>query len=194
MLAPWKESYDKPRQHIKNLLISVLIKDRRGEDTEEKRQQCEEGSGVGVCSHKTRNAWSHQKLEDTGKICPKNLGKGADLLTSRFADHFWPVKNSCCCKCKLPIYGIWLWYAWCSSKESTCQCMRHKRLRFDPWVGNIPWSRKWQPTLVFLPRKFYGQSSLVGYSPWGCKELDTTEHLKNKAMFELIFPTQKCSL
>ena len=38
------------------------------------------------------------------------------------------------------------------------------------------WSRKWQPTLVFLPGKFYGQKSLAGYSPWGCTELDTTEH------------------
>ena len=34
-----------------------------------------------------------------------------------------------------------------------------------------------QPTPVFLPRKFHGQRSLVGYSPWGCKESDTTEQL-----------------
>ena len=32
-----------------------------------------------------------------------------------------------------------------------------------------------QPTPVFLPGEFHGQRSLVGYSPWGCKELDTTE-------------------
>ena len=38
-------------------------------------------------------------------------------------------------------------------------------LGFDPWVGKIPWSRKWQPTPVFLPGKFHGQRSLVGYSP-----------------------------
>ena len=30
---------------------------------------------------------------------------------------------------------------------------------------------------VFLPGEFHGQRSLVGYSPWGCKELDTTEQL-----------------
>ena len=41
----------------------------------------------------------------------------------------------------------------------------------------IPWGRKWQPTPVFLPGKFHGQKSLVGYSPWGCKELDTAEQL-----------------
>ena len=48
---------------------------------------------------------------------------------------------------------------------------------FDPWVGKIPWSRKWQPTPVFLPGKFHGQRSLVGCSPWGCKESYTTERL-----------------
>ena len=37
------------------------------------------------------------------------------------------------------------------------------------------WRRKWQPTPVFLPREFHGQRSLAGYSPWGCKELDTTD-------------------
>ena len=46
---------------------------------------------------------------------------------------------------------------------------------FDPWVGMIPWNRKWHPTPVFLPGKFHGQRSLVGYSPWGLKESDTTE-------------------
>ena len=52
-----------------------------------------------------------------------------------------------------------------------------KRLRFHPWVAKIPWSRKWHPTPVFLPRKFHGQKSLVGYSPWGHKASDTTERL-----------------
>ena len=37
----------------------------------------------------------------------------------------------------------------------------------DPWVGKIPWSRKWQPTPVFMPGKFHEQRSLTGYSPWG---------------------------
>ena len=36
--------------------------------------------------------------------------------------------------------------------------------------------RKWQPTPVFLPREFHGQRSLVGYSPWDCKESDTHTH------------------
>ena len=38
-----------------------------------------------------------------------------------------------------------------SGKESACQCRRHKRHGFDPWVGKIPWRRGWQPTPFFLP-------------------------------------------
>ena len=44
-------------------------------------------------------------------------------------------------------------------------------------MGKIPWRRKWQPTPVFLPEKSHGQRSLVGYSPKGCKESDTTQRL-----------------
>ena len=45
---------------------------------------------------------------------------------------------------------------------------------FDPWLGKIFWRRKWQPTPVLLPGEFHGLRSLVGYSPWSRKELDTT--------------------
>ena len=43
--------------------------------------------------------------------------------------------------------------------------------------GKDPWRRKWQLSPVFLPGKFYGERSLVGYSPWGHKLLDMTEQL-----------------
>ena len=46
---------------------------------------------------------------------------------------------------------------------------------FNPWVGKISWIRKWQPTPVLLPVKSHGWRNLVGYSPWGLKELDMTE-------------------
>ena len=46
-----------------------------------------------------------------------------------------------------------------------------------PWVSKMPWSRKWQPTLVVLPGKSRGQRSLAGYSPWGCREFDMAEGL-----------------
>ena len=60
-----------------------------------------------------------------------------------------------------------------SGKEFSCQGKRHK---FDLWVGKIPWSRKWQPSSVFLHGKFPGQRSLLGHSLWGHKEADMTEH------------------
>ena len=62
-----------------------------------------------------------------------------------------------------------------TSKEPACQYRRHKRHRFDPSFGKTPWETAWQPTPVFLPGESHGQGSLVGYSPWGCKELDTTK-------------------
>ena len=58
---------------------------------------------------------------------------------------------------------------WCSAgKEPACQCRRHKRRGFNPWVRKIPWRRAWQPTLVVLPGEFHGQRSLAGYSPCVC--------------------------
>ena len=62
-----------------------------------------------------------------------------------------------------------------SGKESACQC---RRCRFSPWVRNIPWRRKWQPTPVLLLGKSHGQRSLVGYSQWGHKRV--RQNLVNK--------------
>ena len=53
--------------------------------------------------------------------------------------------------------------------------LQHKSLRFDPWVRKMPWRKEWLPTPVFLPGEFHKQTSLEGYSPWGCKEVDMTE-------------------
>ena len=64
-------------------------------------------------------------------------------------------------------------------ERTPLQCKRHG---FNPWVGKIPWKRKWQPTPIFLPGKSHGQRSLVGHSPWGHKESDTTEQLNNETM------------
>ena len=56
-------------------------------------------------------------------------------------------------------------------------CFQFRRPGFDPWVGKIPWWRKWQPTSVLLPGEFHGQRSLVSPSPRGSKESDTIELL-----------------
>ena len=52
---------------------------------------------------------------------------------------------------------------------------------FDPWVGKIPWRRAWQPTPVFLPEEFHGQTSLAGCRPWDGKQSDMTEWLSTQA-------------
>ena len=62
---------------------------------------------------------------------------------------------------------------WHTGKEFACQCRRHKRHRFNPEIGKIPWSRKWQPTAVFLPGKFHEQWSLVGYIVHGVTKSQT---------------------
>ena len=63
-------------------------------------------------------------------------------------------------------------------KESACQSRSLRGCRLDPWVGKIPWRRKWQPTPVFLPAKSHGQRTLVGYRLWDLKDSDTTEVTK----------------
>ena len=65
---------------------------------------------------------------------------------------------------------------WLSGKESAYQCRRHE---FDLWVRKIPWRRKWQPILLFLPGNSHGQS-LVGYPPRGRKEQLSTVHTHSK--------------
>ena len=64
---------------------------------------------------------------------------------------------------------------WFSGQESVCQCRRPRRCGFSPWFVKIPWRRNWQPTPVFLPGKSHEQRSLMGYHPWGQKELDMTQ-------------------
>jgi len=74
----------------------------------------------------------------------------------------WTTKSSAIC-----LYGDWTPCCYsCSTVPEGVQ-----------GVGKIPWRRKWQPTPVLLPGKSHGQRSLLGYSPWGHKESDTTEWL-----------------
>jgi len=73
------------------------------------------------------------------------------------------------------IYAIYFLLGLCqylSRQKSACSA---GNMVFDPWVGKIPWRRKWQHTPVVLSGKSHGQRSLMGYSPWDPKESDTTE-------------------
>ena len=65
--------------------------------------------------------------------------------------------------------------------------------RFDPWFRKIPWRRAWQPTPVFLLGESHGQRSLVGYSPWGCKESDPTEVTAMPSYMQIVSTKQNDS-
>ena len=89
-----------------------------------------------------------------------------------------------------PLAHFWLLlcFLWASPVARRIRiCLQCGRPGFDPWVEKIPWRRKWQPTPVFLPGEFHGQRTLTGYSPWGCKESDTTEQLSRFLLCPLPF-------
>ena len=63
--------------------------------------------------------------------------------------------------------------------SQVAQTVKRLPTRQETWVQSLgredPQKRKWQLTLILLPGKSHGQKSLVGYSPWGRKELDVAE-------------------
>ena len=67
--------------------------------------------------------------------------------------------------------------------EPTSPACNTGGLGLIPGSGRFPWRRKWQPTPVFLHGESHGQRSLVGYSPWGRKELNMTQQLNNNKNF-----------
>ena len=83
---------------------------------------------------------------------------------------------------------------WLSGKQSTFQC---GRLGLHRWVRKIPWVRKWLPTPVFLPGKSQGQRTLAGYSLWGHRDWDTTQHAhthKRRQSLRMCYVTQQGGL
>ena len=72
-----------------------------------------------------------------------------------------------------------------SGKDPICQCRRHKRCGFDPWVGNTLWRRAWQPTLAFLPGEFHG---------WGAWWAIVTRVTKNRTWPKQLSTTYLSSL
>ena len=74
-----------------------------------------------------------------------------------------------------------------SGKEPACQCRRHRRCQFHPWLGKIPWRRMWQSTPVFLPRESHGHRGAWRAKVHGVtksriwqKWLSTNTHQKEK--------------
>ena len=100
-------------------------------------------------------------------------------VASDFRSHLWRYVVT-----EVRICDIWedLWKIGIIGASLVAQVVKNppanaKDIRSDPWVGKIPWRMAWQPTPVFLPGESHGQRSQAGYSPWCCKELDTTEVL-----------------
>ena len=81
------------------------------------------------------------------------------------------------------------WATWASlvvqSIEPACQL---QEMQVRPLGQEDPLDKEWLPNPVFLPGEFHGQRSLVGYSPWGPEELDTTEQLTFTFHFTLELP------
>ena len=95
------------------------------------------------------------------------------------------------------MFNFLLKYSWlggfpdgASGKELSCQCRRHRRCGFDPWIWKISWRRKWQLTSVFLPGKSHGQGSLVSCSPRGCKERHMTDCSTQQQVFDSAFSSR----
>ena len=113
------------------------------------------------------NGWSRPQIKDMGfpgssagkKKKKKNAGDPSSILGSG--------------RSAREGIGYLLQYSWASL---VAQLVRiHLPCRtpgFNPWVGKIPWRREWLPTPVFWPGEFHGL-----YSPWGRKELNTSEQL-----------------
>ena len=81
--------------------------------------------------------------------------------------------------------------------EDKSICLHYGRPSFNPWVRKMPCRRKWQPTPILLLGKSHGRRNLVGYSPLGRKESDTTERLSQcyRRVNSLpIWPFQCCSV
>ena len=73
------------------------------------------------------------------------------------------------------LYILWLCHWW-KPLVFPCSIIAIVDVSKYNLCSSLIWSRKWQPTPVFLPGEVRGQRSLVGYSPWGCRELDMVEH------------------
>ena len=74
-----------------------------------------------------------------------------------------------------PLLVIFYTHLWASLVAQLVKnLLAMQETEFDSWVGKIPWRRKWQPTLVFLPGESHGQRSLVGSQAMELQESDTT--------------------
>ena len=118
-----------------------------------------------VCTHSQMNLLIKQKqthrLRELSYGCwGEGWGDGMDRYTLLYLN--WITNKDL------------LWASLVAQRIKRLPTMQETRVR-SLGLGRSPGGMKWQPTPVFLPGEFQGQRSLVGYSPWGLTELDTTE-------------------
>ena len=86
------------------------------------------------------------------------------------ASETWRLGQNTFCSRSLSSFALSWWSVDMVARFLLPRRVRRIEFLFHPWVGKIPWRRKWQPTLVFWPEKPHRQRSLGGYSPKGRKE------------------------
>ena len=81
-------------------------------------------------------------------------------------------------------YSLYTWELVETKASPVAQRLKHLPPKWDTWVQSLRWEdpleKEMAPTPVFLPGETHGRRSLVGYSPRGLKESDTTEWLHFK--------------
>ena len=113
-------------------------------------------------------------LTEDGEKRQGSRVEGKDQWWRYLHTHSWNAELATVTSQKRASFASFYLPKWHTGKEFSRQCRRCRRLGFNHWVGKIPWKWKWQPTPVFLPRKFHRYRSLVGYSRV-CKELGMTQ-------------------
>ena len=106
-------------------------------------------------------------ITEAKKSLPHGVSSGSIYLGLHlvFVLFFWSERDRQQAEPQKVPYVIEDFPGGASDKEPISQCRKHKRCRFDPWVGKIPWRRAWQPTSVFLSGESHGQRSLMNHCP-----------------------------
>ena len=108
----------------------------------------------------------------------ETLSRRSMCTVSGLQTHAWKLWDYKLCVCVCVFNSIKRRFPrWLSGKESICQCQRHRRCGFDPWVRKIPWRREWQPTLVFLLEDPMDRGAWRLTVHGDYKELDMTDWL-----------------
>ena len=85
-------------------------------------------------------------------LCPLNLGEGMRHFRQKLNIRYMICQVPSVCHCGVTDSIMFQGSAWNLSSVFAWFVSP----RFDPWVGKIPWRRKWQSTPVFLPGEFHG--------------------------------------